>query len=187
MAWLNRNLRNKVALIVPASFCIAGEALAFNLRISFSIVSGIAPVPLSPWAMAGLSALVALLAGLVLRRRPFVSHSRLLLLPATLLLATIVIASSVTNANANFGDVTTVNLVSPSPMSSPEVAFEQDISIINATGQAIRLDLIEIRGWTIVPPRFEQPSQSPRCLPGLVVPATAACYVKIGYGPQAPD
>ncbi len=182
MAWFNRNLCNKVALIVPASFCIAGEALALNFHISFSIVSGVTPVPFSPWAMAGLSALVALLAGFVLRRQTGQWNRSLTVLLATCLLITFMATTGIHRAHA-VPDASSVNLILPSPMATAELVFQQDISIVNTTGQAIRIDSIEIGGpfFPELPPKLTEPSQQPRCVPGLVVSSNSVCYAKITY------
>lgn len=160
--------------VVTFSLVVAGgDAHAQFVKVAFSPLDGVAPVPLSPWAMALMSCLMALLAWRGLRRKsPGRGWPLVLLVSLGLMLfgasrPWLPEAAAVTQ-------VTSFNLAFPSPTISPELRIYQNISVTNLTGQTIRIDSISA-DWSYL----IAPTQTPRCQPGLILSQAEVCYIRL--------
>lgn len=161
---------------VLAVGCASGEASAQRVSIAFSAI-GAEPVPVSAGAMVLLSVVLLFVAWQTLRQGAAGRHWPLLLLASVVGLS---FASSskpwITQADA-VEFVTSFNLVFPSPTDSPFLAFNRDISVVNATGQAVRLDAINGPNDVF---SYRIPALSdPECQEGLVLAQNAICYLRI--------
>ena len=157
-----------------------GEANAQTVSVAFSPVGGVAPVPLSPWAMVLLGGVVALLAWRGLRRKS-PGHGWSLVLLASLGLMFIGAAKPWLPEAAAI-EASSFNLAFPSPTISPNLVVESNISAINASGQTIRIDTVA------GPPDniffyLGTPTRSPICQRGLVLAPNAICFVRIAANP----
>ncbi len=168
---------------VTLSLAFAGgeaNAGALSVSVAFSPVGGVAPVPLSPWAMGLLGGLVALLAFRGLRRKS-PGHGWPLVLLASLGLMFFGASKSWLPEAAADG-ASSFALAFPSPTISPNLVVESNISAINATGQTIRID-------DVVGPMDNSfvylgtPTISPICQKGLVLVPSAICFVRIAASP----
>ena len=146
-----------------------GEACAQSVSVTFSPVDGVAPVPLSPWAMALLAVILALFARKVLGR-----SALLILFGASLLMP---YKTGLNEARAD-SLATSFNLVFPSPTFAPDLAWNQDISVVNATGQTIRID-------DVLPPvgisflYITPPMRAPKCVRGVILSPAAVCFIRV--------
>lgn len=161
---------------VLAVGCASSEVSAQHVSIAFSAV-GVEPVPVSPGAMALLSVVLLFVAWRTLRQGASGRHWPLLLLALVMGLS-LSISSKPWIAQADAVEfVTSFNLLFPSPTGSPFLAYNQDISVVNATNQVIRLDAI--RG-PYDDFSYRIPSLStPECQEGLVLSQNVICYLRI--------
>ena len=161
---------------VLAVGCASSEVSAQRVSIAFS-AAGVEPIPISPGAMVLLSVLLLFVAWRILRQDTSGRHWPLLLLALVMGLS-LSISSKLWIAQADaVGSVTSVNLLCPSPTGSPFLAYNQEISIVNATNKVIRLDAI--RG-PYDDFSYRIPSLStPECQENLVLSQNAICYLRV--------
>ncbi len=154
----------------------SGEASAQRVSIAFSAL-GVEPVPISPGAMGLLSVVLLFVAWWSLRQGAPGRHWPLLLLALVTGLS-LAISSKPWIAQADAVEfVTSFNLSFPSPNDSPFLAFNQDISVVNATNKVIRLDAIS-GPYDVFSYRIPSLS-APECQEGLVLAQNAICYLRI--------
>ena len=148
---------------------VGGEACAQSVFVAFSSVDGVAPVPLSPWAMALLAAILALFA------RKALGQSAILVFFGALLLMPYKTGLNEANADTL---ATTFNLVFPSPTLSPYLAWTQDISVVNATGQTIRIDDVLFPAGILLFHLYP-PTLAPRCVKGVILSPAEVCFIRL--------
>ena len=158
---------------------VGGEACAQSVSVAFSPVDGAASVPLSPWAMALMSFLLALFAWRELRRKsPGRSWPLVLMASIGLLLFGALkpwLPEAVAAVRAS-----SFNLAFPSPTTSPFLVLGQDISVANATGQTIQIDSVSNTDWL---EELIAPTQTPSCQQGLILSRAAVCYIRLAPVP----
>jgi hypothetical protein len=155
---------------------VGGDVSAQAVSVAFSPVDGVAPVSLSPWAMGLMGFLMALLAWRELRQKSPGRSWPLVLLASLGLMFFGALKPRLPEAVAAVG-ANSFNLAFPSPTDSPFLAYNQDISVVNATSRAIKLDAI--RGpYDVLSYRIPSLS-TPECQEGLVLSQNAICYLRI--------
>ena len=179
----NRRRFHALGSAVTLFLAFAGgeaSAGALSVSVAFSPVGGVAPVPLSPWAMGLLGGLVALLAFRGLRRKS-PGHGWPLMLLASLGLMLFGATKSWLPEAAADG-ASSFELAFPSPTISPNLVVESNVSAINATGQTIRVDDVvgPINNSFVY---LGTPTSSPKCQKGLVLVPGAICFVAIFVNP----
>lgn len=153
--------------VVLSLVFVSGDASAQAVSVAFSPVDGVAPVPLSPWAMGLLAAILALFARKALGR-----SALLVFFGASLLIP----CKTGLNEARAYTYATTFDLVFPSPTDSPGLALSQDISVVNATGQTIRIDDVLNRDLFF---RLATPTLAPRCVGGVILSPAEVCFIRL--------
>ena len=167
---------------------LGGEADAAGVYVEFSSVDPMG-VPFSPWALGLTGLLLALFAYRGLKGRGVGNGWPLAVFMVTGVLALVPAKSWLSDAMAAI-EVTTFDLAFPSPATSPPVPYGQDISLVNTTGQTIKIDTIlaYFTGWEFAtaPPVWEltcSPTLQPECQQGTVLAPASVCYVRMCPGP----
>ena len=177
---MNRNFSKLASLAALSLLALStSSARADYVVVSFTALPDALGIPLSPWLTVGLALLL-----MVVAHRKLHGHARFFSLLAgvsVVLGATYHAQGGLPNANAA-GPVypTTFNLTLPSPTQSPDIAWDTDVSVVNATGQTVRIDRVMTPSFFF---SLTNPRQGLKCQgPNVVLPPGASCNIRLLLG-----